>query len=365
MTKLIKGAQTLYELLQKLSPGEAVTRQALLDATGWTESTLKTYINKKKLARFLYFDQGRFSAIRDGREISVDEFHAEFTQVNPDQLVLKKDETIRSASKVYSLQLLEGTGATSQVWRCISSKEPNETFALKLLDPRPDLLRPTVFQDIRERFRREAENLGKLDHPNVVRIVDHGEYKGRLFIVMEHAACSADQLLKRQEVRINVALEIAISVANALVCMHHSGLVHRDVKPANILKLDRGFVLADFGIVRWKDFSANLIAAATITRADVQLGSWYYMAPEQLKAPHDAEAAADIYALGVSLYELATSTIPSPQEFIAQDIEPITSLPDLTDLVKSMTQYAARSRPKASEVLTKLERLRAGLESSP
>ena len=182
--------------------------------------------------------------------------------------------------------------------------ELDRTVALKILSPA--LRRDPAFE---ERFAREARVLGKLQHPNIVTLFEHGESGGFFYLLMEYIdgvnlrqAMSAGRFTPEQ------ALAIVPSICDALQSAHAEGVWHRDIKPENIL-LDRdGRVkIADFGIARIVgDPQRNF----TLTRTGGMLGSVAYMAPEQHEKPHNVDHRADIYSLGVVIYEMLTGELP-------------------------------------------------------
>jgi serine/threonine protein kinase len=157
----------------------------------------------------------------------------------------------------------------------------------------------------RERFLREARLAARLSHPNVVRVFDAGETDGRPYIVMEYVAgeTAADLLARRGKLRPAEAVDVAAQACEALQHAHEHGLVHRDVKPQNLLVRDDGCVkLADLGIARAAE-STRLTQRGTI------LGTAAYLSPEQA-AGEEVTAAADIYSVGAVLYELLTARTP-------------------------------------------------------
>ena len=159
----------------------------------------------------------------------------------------------------------------------------------------------------RERFRREARSAARFVHPNVVTTFDAGEDDGQLYIVMElvDGESLAASLARRGPLPVADALRITDALLAALGAAHDAGIVHRDVKPANVLLGRNGSVkLADFGIARrLDDLVAGLTAAGTF------LGTATYAAPEQLGG-QPATAASDLYSTGVVLYELLTGEPP-------------------------------------------------------
>ncbi len=166
-------------------------------------------------------------------------------------------------------------------------------------------------KEMKERFFREAESAGRLVHPNIVTIYDAGEDGDISYIAMELLSgtdlkdfSTKDKLLPSNEV-----CEIIAKVADALDYAHSEGVVHRDIKPANIMRLTDGRIkVADFGIAR--------ITSQSKTATGTVMGTPSYMAPEQL-AGHKVDGRADLFSLGVTLYELLTGEKPFTGESIA------------------------------------------------
>jgi len=168
---------------------------------------------------------------------------------------------------------------------------------------------PTAAIDpvVRERFRREARTSARFAHPNAVATYDAGEADGQLFLVMElvDGPSLARQLAAEGPLDMGQSLHVADAVLAALQAAHAAGIVHRDVKPANILLGRNGDVkLADFGIAkRLDDYSSELTGTGHF------VGTPKYLAPEQLSGD-PVTAATDVYATGVVLYEMVTGVAP-------------------------------------------------------
>ena len=159
-------------------------------------------------------------------------------------------------------------------------------------------------QEIKERFFREAESAGKLNHPNIVRIFDAGEEDEVAYIAME--LLEGQNLVpytdKKNLLPSKTALAYVAKVAEALDYAHHQGIVHRDIKPANIMILkDSTLRVADFGIAR--------ITAASKTATGSVMGTPAYMSPEQI-AGKKVDGRSDLFSLGVVLFELLTGEKP-------------------------------------------------------
>jgi serine/threonine protein kinase len=227
--------------------------------------------------------------------------------------------------------------------------------AVKICSPRPDLLEPSVFNSVNDRFRREARLSPRVKHPSVITYLDSGEHLSKAFLVMELAEASLRNLLEAHG-RLSPAevARIGCDIAAGLSWLHSQSCVHRDIKPPNVLKLSHGYVLGDLGILKWGELNPSFTNAGTITKSSIQLGSWNYMAPEQVDDAHSAEPASDVYAFGVTLFEMVTGTVPTPHRVVAGDLGSPSDLPKLNRLITQMTSYRAADRPSVAEVHAEL-----------
>jgi len=206
----------------------------------------------------------------------------------------------RIDTEVGGYRLVEpiGEGGTSVVYRA-EHVRLGRSAALKLLTP------SLGEADFRERFLRESRLAASLDHPSIVPVYDAGEADDVLYIAMQHIDGSDLKALLVAEGRLPVrrALRIVSQVASALDAAHARGLVHRDVKPANILvgASDRAF-LSDFGVVKE-------LASSGRTRTGGFVGTIDYCAPEQIEG-RDVDQRADVYALACVFYECIVGTSP-------------------------------------------------------
>jgi serine/threonine protein kinase len=197
----------------------------------------------------------------------------------------------------------------------------------------------------RARFLREARLAGRLSHPNVVRVYDAGEADGRPFIVMEYVPGTS--LAQAGRLAPGRVVELGVQACAGLQHAHDAGLVHRDVKPANLLvREDAVLKVADFGIARAAESTRH-------TQAGSLLGTAAYLAPEQI-AGADATPASDVYSLGAVLYELLTGrppyTFSSLAELAAQQaeglIEPVRDLePSVPHEVEAAVMHALARDP--------------------
>lgn len=206
----------------------------------------------------------------------------------------------------YRLIELLGRGGMGEVWRAYDS-EIDRVVALKMLLPQI-----SQDPDYEKRFRREARAAARLDDPHVVPIYDVGEIDGRLYVTMRLIdGTDLHTLLESGPLDAHRAVSIIEQVASALQRAHRTGLVHRDVKPSNILIDGNDFAyLIDFGIARTAEETG-------VTMTGAAIGTWAYMAPERFNTG-EIHPSSDIYALACVLYECLTGQQPFPGNTLEQ-----------------------------------------------
>ncbi|MDR3402031.1 MAG: protein kinase [Chthoniobacter sp.] len=221
------------------------------------------------------------------------------------------------AGKFPQFEILEclGRGGMGVVYKA-RQKSLNRLVAIKILAPERE--RDTRFA---ERFAREAELLAQLSHPHIVTIHDFGETGGLYYLVMEFVdGVGLRDLLRDGKLEPKQALAIVPEICDALQFAHEHGIVHRDIKPENILLDRHGRVkVADFGLAKLIGAAADAVpgqsssampASGALTEAGKVMGTPSYMAPEQSEHPGEVDHRADIYALGVVLYQMLTGELP-------------------------------------------------------
>jgi serine/threonine-protein kinase len=202
----------------------------------------------------------------------------------------------------YELEELVGSGGMSSVYRARDTLLERHV-ALKILHAHYNGDGEYV-----ERFRREARAVARLTHPNIVTVIDRGVANDRQFIVFEYVdGENLKELLGRTgPLPVRQAVEIALETARGLAFAHEHGLVHRDVKPQNVLINESGETkVTDFGIARSLDVDHGMTITGTV------LGTSNYIAPEQASGKH-VEPRTDVYSLGVVLFELLTGEVTFP-----------------------------------------------------
>ncbi|MFC7335622.1 protein kinase [Haloferula chungangensis] len=212
-------------------------------------------------------------------------------------------EEIAAAFPRWEIVRLIGQGGMGFVYQ-VHQPNLDRTVALKILAP--ELSRDPAFA---ERFAREARTLGKLSHPNIVAVYEHGETGGFFYLLMEYVdGVNLRQAMRAGRFTPEQALAIVPPICDALQAAHAQGVWHRDIKPENILLDSRGGVkIADFGIAR---IVGDPHREFTLTLTGGVLGSAAYMAPEQHENPRGVDHRADIYSLGVVIYEMLTGELP-------------------------------------------------------
>jgi eukaryotic-like serine/threonine-protein kinase len=260
----------------------------------------------------------------------------------------------------YELEELVGAGGMSSVYRA-HDRLLDRKVALKILHEQ--------YTDDAEqvgRFRHEARAVATLSHPRIVTVIDRGEHDGRQFIVLEYVdGENLKQLIRRGPVPVETAVELAVQISEGLAFAHQQGLVHRDVKPQNVLLGGDGQAkVTDFGIARSLDVQHGMTQTGTV------LGTSDYIAPEQAQGRR-VDEQTDVYSLGVVLYELLTGEVPFPGEnFVAVAMRHINEppppirdrRPDVPPRLEAAVQKAMAKDPR--DRFSSMAELRRELEAS-
>jgi len=269
----------------------------------------------------------------------------------------------------YELEELVGSGGMSSVFRA-HDRLLERKVALKVLHEQY-----TGDESYVERFRREARSVASLSHPNIVTVIDRGEHEGRQYIVFEYI--DGENLKRRIDregpLPVREAVELVLQIGRALQFAHRNGLVHRDVKPQNVLLNGDGRPkVTDFGIARSLDVQHGMTQTGTV------LGTSDYIAPEQAQGAQ-VDERTDVYSLGVVLFELLAGETPfTGENFVAVAMQHINDPPprirdrrgDVSARLEQAIERALAKEPRdrwasMEELCSELEACLAELDGWP
>jgi serine/threonine-protein kinase len=268
--------------------------------------------------------------------------------------------------KRYRIMRKLGSGGMANVYLA-EDQELGRRVAIKILNDRH-----AGDEQFIERFRREAKNAAGLSHPNIVSIYDRGEAEGTYYIAMEYldGRSLKELILTRGPAPVSVAVDYARQILSALRFAHRNGLVHRDIKPHNVLVDAEGHVkVTDFGIAR--------AGASQMTEEGSIIGTAQYLSPEQARGTQ-VDQSSDLYSLGIVLYEMLTGQVPftgdSPVEIAMKHLS--ATPPQLRDkrpdiphslelvVLRALAKDPAARYQSAEEMDADLERVARGLAVS-
>ena len=220
----------------------------------------------------------------------------------------------------YEILELLGKGGMAMVYKAYDTRLEREV-AIKII--RQDAFPPEILHDVLKRFEREAKSLARLSHPNIVKVLDYGEYEGSPFLVLEYFSGGTLKEKIGEPISWQDAMRWVLPIARGVEYAHNREVIHRDIKPANILVAENGEpTLSDFGIAKlFQDENSTVL-----TGSGVAMGTPEYMAPEQWTG--ETGYKSDMYSLGIILYEMVTGRRPYRADtpggvFLKQVTEPV------------------------------------------
>jgi serine/threonine-protein kinase len=258
----------------------------------------------------------------------------------------------------YRIRGLLGRGGMAKVLK-VEHPVIGKISALKLLDPDPVVLDLMGEDAVRRLFLNEAATLARLRHPHIVEILDYDESAGKPYYLMDYYVNNLGVMIGEsfrpdrpsRRIRIEKAVDYTRQTLKGLACLHHADIVHRDIKPYNLLITDQDTIkICDFGLskLRGEEFAGP---------RGLKVGSAWYAAPEQEDDPNRVDATADLYSVGVALYRMLTGRLSRDASATVSNINP--------DLDPSWDRFVRRALspqqhqrfPSASRMLDELEGL--------
>lgn len=259
-----------------------------------------------------------------------------------------------------------GSGGMGTVYLTHAIRDKNRLSAVKVL--REELIED---ENSRQRFKQEGTIIDKVDHPNIVKIFERGDYKGKLYIVMEYlrGKILAQKIKEDGIIELKECFFIMTQIADALSCIHKKNIVHRDLKPANIMLIEQE---GKTNVVKLLDFGLALMKFQTrLTQAGILVGTINYIAPEQI-TENRYSPAGDLYSMGMIFYEMlvgATAFSRSQdtlsavvEKILAQPPEPVDKLRpgipvELNRLIMQLLSKDPALRPAADDVCFQLKKM--------
>lgn len=241
-----------------------------------------------------------------------------------------------------------GVGGMATVYKAYDTRLERDV-AIKII--RTDQFAPAMLERILKRFEREAKSLARLSHPNIVKVLDYGDYESSPYLVLEYLAGGTLKQRLGKPVPYQDAVRVLLPIAHALAYAHQQGIIHRDIKPSNILITTSGEpMLTDFGIAKLLEADEG----QTLTATGVGIGTPEYMSPEQGMG-REVDARADVYSLGIVFYELVTGHKPyvadTPMAVVLKHItdplpRPQRFVPGLPESVEKVLLKALAKEPQ-------------------
>jgi len=243
----------------------------------------------------------------------------------------------------YTIRGLLGRGGMGKIFK-VEHPLIGKIYALKLLDPDPLLVALMGRDKIRNMFKAEAVTIAGLRHPNIVEIMDYDESDDKPYYLMEYYVNNLGVIIgepSRTEqasrvITIEKAIRYTRQTLNGLHCMHHAGIIHRDIKPYNLLVTDHDTIkICDFGLskLRGEKFEGP---------PSLKFGSAWYAPPEQEEHPDSVDCSADLYAVGITIYRMLTGVL------LEDGYQPVSRFnADLDETWDAFIQKAIAPRPAA------------------
>jgi serine/threonine protein kinase len=258
----------------------------------------------------------------------------------------------------YEVLGLLGRGGMGSVYK-VRLPELGKILALKLLAPRTELVAFLGSEEIHRRFINEARTMGRIRHPNIADVFDLHDDQDATFFIMDYHCRNLGSLIGETydleaPTRIlpaTKAVRFSIQTLQGLARLHHAGIIHRDIKPYNLL-------LTDDDVVKLTDFGLSLLRGeASVGSYRLHIGSPYYTAPEQENDPDSTGPAADLYSVGVTLYRLLYGRLPQVQDLESSSHFPTVSQHWKAFFIKALAINPDKRYGTSSEMINDLIRL--------